>query len=60
MGDLPRLTRSEQKNLEFLLARAEKHKARVVSFSPIEPRRLVAEFDFDPDLAVRLSLKHAR
>jgi len=55
IADLPRLTRSEQKNLDFLLVRAEKHKARVVSFSPMEPRRLVAEHDFDPDLAVRLS-----
>ena len=55
IADLPRLTRSEQKNLDFLLVRAEKHKARVVSFSPMEPRRLVAEYDFDPELAVRLS-----
>ena len=31
--DLMRLARSEQKNLEFLLARSEKHKARIVSFS---------------------------
>ena len=55
IADLPRLSRSEQKNLDFLLVRAEKHKARMVSFSPMEPRRLVAEHDFDPDLAVRLS-----
>ena len=55
VADLLRLTRSEQKNLDFLLVRAEKHKARVVSFSPVEPRRLVAEHEFDPDLAARLS-----
>ena len=55
IADLSRLTRSEQKNLEFLLVRAEKHKARVVSFLAIEPRRLVAEHDFDADLMVRLS-----
>ncbi|MEO8202262.1 MAG: response regulator [Betaproteobacteria bacterium] len=53
--DLARLTRSEQKNLDFLLARAEKHKARVVSFCTLEPQRLVAEHAFDADLAGRLS-----
>ena len=55
VADLSRLTRIEQKNLEFLLARAEKHKARVVSFSHVEPQRLVADHDFDADLASRLS-----
>ena len=55
VADLSRLSRSEQKNLDFLLVRAEKYKARVVSFSPVEPRRLVAENDFDADLAARLS-----
>ena len=55
IADLSKLTRSEQKNLEFLLVRAEKHKARVVSFSAVEPQRLVAEHDFDADLMVRLS-----
>jgi two-component system, NtrC family, nitrogen regulation response regulator NtrX len=53
--DLSRLSRSEQKNLEFLLVRAEKHKARIVSFSPVEPQRLVSDHDFDADLAGRLS-----
>ena len=53
--DLSRLSRQEQKNLDFLLVRAEKHKARVVSFSLMEPQRLVAEHDFDADLAARLS-----
>ena len=55
IADLSKLTRSEQKNLEFLLVRAEKHRARVVSFSAVEPQRLVAEHDFDADLMVRLS-----
>ena len=36
--DLSRLGRAEQQNLEFLLARAEKHKVRVVSFSPLDAR----------------------
>ncbi len=53
--DLSRLTRGEQKNLDFLLARAEKHKTRVVSFSSLEPQRLVSEHDFDADLAAHLS-----
>ncbi len=55
VSDLAHLSRSEQKNLEFLLARVEKHKARVVSFSLVEPQRLVAEHEFDADLAMRLS-----
>ena len=55
VADLSRLTRSEQKNLEFLLTRAEKHKARIVSFSPVEPQRLVSDHEFDADLAIRLS-----
>lgn len=55
VSDLSRLSRSEQKNLDFLLMRAEKHKARVVSFSPVEPQRLVSENDFDTDLVTRLS-----
>ena len=55
VDDLSRLTRSEQKNLDFLLVRADKHKARIVSFSPVEPQRLVAESQFDADLATRLS-----
>ena len=53
--DLSQLSRGEQKNLDFLQMRAEKHKTRIVSFSPMEPQRLVAELDFDADLATRLS-----
>jgi DNA-binding NtrC family response regulator len=52
--DLSRLGRAEQRSLEFLLARAEKHKARVVSFSPLDMRTLAEKHDFDPDLAARL------
>jgi two-component system nitrogen regulation response regulator NtrX len=55
VAELSKLTRSEQKNLEFLLTRAEKHKARVVSFTSVEPQRLVADHEFDADLMVRLS-----
>ena len=39
VGDLAPLGRAEQKNLEFLLARSDKHKARVVSFSPLDRAR---------------------
>jgi DNA-binding NtrC family response regulator len=54
-GDLSRLGRVEQKNLEFLLARAERHKVRVISFSPFDPRTLGEKHEFDPDLASRLA-----
>ena len=54
LPDLSRLTRNEQKNLEFLLARAEKHKARIVSFSPLDSRLLVERLGFDPAAAARL------
>ena len=55
VGDLARLGRAEQKNLEFLLARADKHKARVVSFSTLDPRALADKHDFDPGTLARLS-----
>ena len=53
--DLSRLGRAEQKGLEFLVARADRHRARVVSFSPVEARALVEKHDYDPDLAARLA-----
>ena len=53
--DLSRLARTEQKGLEFLLARAERHKARVVTFSPVEPRALVEKHEFTTELVTRLS-----
>ena len=46
--------RTEQRNLEFLLARAEKHKVRVVSFSPLDARTLAEKHEFDPELGARL------
>jgi two-component system, NtrC family, nitrogen regulation response regulator NtrX len=52
--DLTRLGRVEQRSLEFLLARAEKHKARLVCFSPLDMRTLAEKHDFDPELAARL------
>ena len=55
LPDLTRLGRAEQKSLEFLLARSEKHKARIVAFSPVDARNLVEKHEFDADLAAKLS-----
>jgi two-component system nitrogen regulation response regulator NtrX len=55
VGDLSRLGRAEQKNLEFFLGRADKHRARVVSFSPVDTRALAEKHEFDPALLARLS-----
>ena len=55
VGDLTRLARVEHKNLEFLLGRAERHRARVVSFSPVDPRTLAERHDYDPALVARLA-----
>jgi DNA-binding NtrC family response regulator len=52
--DLSRLERTEQRNLEFVLARAEKHRTRVVSFSPVDTRTLCEKHEFDAELAARL------
>jgi len=55
VGDLSRLGRIEYKNLEFLLARADKHKARVVSFSTVDSRTLIERHEFDAGTLARLS-----
>jgi len=55
LPDLSRLERAEQRHLEFLLPRADKYKARVVSFSPLDVRALVDKHEFDPDLCARLA-----
>jgi two-component system, NtrC family, nitrogen regulation response regulator NtrX len=55
VSDLVRLARAQQRQLEFLLGRAEKHKVRVVSFSTADVRALVEKHDFDADLAARLA-----
>jgi len=54
IADLSRLGHAEQRNLEFLLPRAEKHRVRLVSFSPLDARGLAEKCDFDPELAARL------
>jgi len=53
--DLSRLGRAEQRNLDFMLGRAEKHKVRVVSFSPLDVRTLADKHEFDADLAAKLA-----
>ncbi len=55
IADLSRLGHAEQRNLEFLLPRAEKQRVRVVSFSPLDVRTLAEKADFDPELGARLS-----
>jgi two-component system nitrogen regulation response regulator NtrX len=53
--DLTRLARADQRALDFLLARAEKQKVRLVSFSPVDPRSLAEKHEFDAELCGRLS-----
>jgi len=53
--DLTQLGRSDQRNLDFLLARADKHKVRVVSFSSVDAKTLAEKHDFDFELAARLA-----
>jgi len=52
--DLSRLQRGEQKNLEFLQLRADKHRVRIVSFSPADAKTLVERHGYDPALVARL------
>ncbi|MDH3319934.1 MAG: response regulator [Betaproteobacteria bacterium] len=54
LPDLSRLQRGEQKNLEFLQARADKHRVRIVSFSPLDAKTLVERHGYDPALVARL------
>ena len=54
IADLSRLGHTEQRNVEFLLPRAEKHRVRVVSFSPLDVRTLAEKCDFDSELGARL------
>jgi len=54
IDDLTRLGRAAQRSVEFLIGRAARHKARVVSFSPVDAKTLVERYEFDADLARRL------
>ena len=53
--ELATLTRSQQKNLAFILGRQEKARTRLVCFTAEEPARLAADFNFDAALLARLS-----
>jgi len=55
LADLSKLERAEQRHLEFLLPRADKYRARIVSFSPLDTRALVDQHEFDPELCARLA-----
>jgi two-component system nitrogen regulation response regulator NtrX len=55
IDDLTRLGRPGQRSLDFLLVRAARHRARVVSFSPVDPKTLIERHDFDAGLVKRLA-----
>jgi DNA-binding NtrC family response regulator len=55
LPDLSTLSRAEQKNLEFLQTRADRHKTRIVSFSPLDAKALVERCGWDAGLVARLS-----
>jgi len=54
LPDLSRLQRGEQKNLDFLQARADKHRVRIVSFTPVDGKTLVDRHGYDAALVARL------
>jgi two-component system nitrogen regulation response regulator NtrX len=54
VSDLSRLQRGEQKTLEFLQARADKHRTRIVSFSSVDARVLVERHGYDAAFVARL------
>src|SRR5512146_3039750 len=53
--DLARLDRNEQRSVDFLLSRSDKHKTRVVSFSSADARTLAEKHDYDTELVARLA-----
>jgi len=54
IADLARLQRPAQRNLEFLLSRADRHRARIVSFSAVDVRTLADRHGYDAALLARL------
>ena len=54
VADLTRLQRAEQKNLEFLQARADRHRVRIVCFSPVDAKTLIERHQYDAALVARL------
>jgi two-component system nitrogen regulation response regulator NtrX len=55
IAELAALSRPQQKNLSLLLAKQDKGRARVVSFTAEDPAGLAAEDRFDAGLLARLS-----
>lgn len=53
--ELAQLSRNQQKNLAFIVSKADRNKLRLVSFTAGEPRRLVEAEGFDAQLLARLS-----
>jgi DNA-binding NtrC family response regulator len=53
--DLGQLSRNQQKNLAFIVSKADRSKLRLVSFTAEDPRHLVEAQDFDPQLLAHLS-----
>ena len=53
--ELAALSRVQQRNLAFLLPKAERQKVRVVSFTAEDPRKLAEERGFDPQLVAQLA-----
>jgi DNA-binding NtrC family response regulator len=53
--ELASLGRVQQRNLAFIVARAERQKVRLVSFTIEDPRRLVDERAFDAPLLAQLA-----
>jgi two-component system, NtrC family, nitrogen regulation response regulator NtrX len=53
--ELAQLSRNQQRNLAFIVTKADRGKLRLVSFTVEDPRRLVDSQGFDAQLLARLS-----
>jgi two-component system nitrogen regulation response regulator NtrX len=55
VSELANLSRLQQKNLAFITAHAPAQRVRLVSFTAEDPRRLIEERGFDPELLAQLA-----
>lgn len=53
--ELAQLSGNQQKNLAFVASKAERSKLRLISFTAMDPPRLIEAHGFDPQLLTRLS-----
>jgi DNA-binding NtrC family response regulator len=53
--ELATLSKAQQRNLAFIAPKAERSRVRIVSFTSEDPRKLVDERGFDPQLLTMLS-----